>query len=135
MKRALPLLLLLATLDVHAYSGKELLEDCQAADAFYAERKGADPYQSVRGARCLAYVAGFADGYGVGDYLADKVGVRLNAICLPTDGDLSYRLVRAVLAHLDKQPPTSGASTATLVAGALAKVFPCEPQQPPLEGR
>ena len=108
-----------------AYSGRELLEDCQAAESFYVEKKSTDPYQSVKGARCMAYVAGFADGYGIGDYLAGKVGLQLNAICLPTDGDLQYRLVRAVLAHLEKQPPNTTADTRTLVAGALSKTFPC----------
>lgn len=111
-----------------AYSGKELLDDCQAAENFYVEKKSTDPYQSIKGARCMAYVAGFADGYGVGDFLAGKVGIQLNAICLPGDGDLQYRLVRAVLAHLEKQPPNTTADTRNLVAGALAKAFPC-PQQ------
>ena len=117
--------LLSATCLAHAYSGKELLEDCQAAEAFYVEKKSIDPYQSVRGARCMAYVAGFADGYGIGDFLAGKVGLQLNAICLPDDGDLQYRMVRAVLAHLEKQPPNTTAETRTLVAGALSKAFPC----------
>ena len=122
-----PLLALaaVASLPAEAYSGRELLEDCQAAESFYVEKKSTDPYQSVKGARCMAYVAGFADGYGIGDFLAGKVGLQLNAICLPTDGDLQYRLVRAVLAHLEKQPPNTTADTRNLVAGALAKAFPC----------
>lgn len=110
---------------VHAYNANELRQDCLAAEDFYSQKKSADPYQSIRGARCMAYVAGFADGYGVGDYLADKVGIKLNAICLPNDSDLPYRLVRAVLAHLEKQPPQTQSSTATLVAAALSKTFPC----------
>ncbi len=126
--RALILLAGLATGGVaQAYGGRELLEDCQAAEAMYADKKAGDPYRSVQGARCMAYVAGFADGYGVGDYLAGKVGVQLNAICLPSDGDVQYRLVRAVLAHLEKQPPNTTADTRTLVAGALSKAFPCPP--------
>jgi hypothetical protein len=128
MKMTSPLFALLGCIlsfNAAAYSGKELLEDCQAAEAFYTEKKSTDPYQSVRGARCMAYVAGFADGYGIGDFLAEKVGTNLNAICLPEDGNLSYRLVRAVLAHLERQPPNNAASTATLVAGALSKAFPC----------
>lgn len=123
--RLLSAALLLGSSTAHAYTGKELLEDCQAAEAIYSEKKTTDPYASVRSARCMAYVAGFADGYGVGDYLAGKVGVQLNAICLPTDGDVQYRLVRAVLAHLEKQPPNTTADTRTLVAGALSKAFPC----------
>lgn len=108
-----------------AYSSQELREDCQAAEAFYAEQTNTDPAPSVRSARCIAYVTGFADGYAVSDYLAEKVGVRLNAFCLPNDGNLPNRLVRAVLAQLDRQPPNSTAKTAMLVAGALAKHFPC----------
>ncbi len=120
-----PFLLVLAASPALAYSGPELLADCQAAESFFADKKSSDPYQSVRGARCLAYVAGFADGYGVADFLAGKVGVQLNALCLPTDGDVQYRLLRAVLAHLEKQPPATDADPRTLVAGALSKAFPC----------
>jgi len=123
--RALTLGLLLTAGGAHAYSGSELLEDCQAAEAVYAQKKPSDPYQSVKAARCMSYVTGFADGYGVGDFLAGKVGVQLNALCLPKDGDVPYRLMRAVLAHLEKQPPNADAPTANLVAGALAKAFPC----------
>jgi hypothetical protein len=109
----------------HAYSNQELREDCQAAESFFADEKSTDPYQSVRSARCIGYVAGFADSYAISDYLAEKVGVKLNAYCLPTDGNLTARMVRAVLGHLDHQPPNSTASTAMTVAGALAKTFPC----------
>jgi len=109
----------------HAYSSDEMRGDCQAAEESYQQKKSSDPFQSIRSARCIAYVAGFADGYAVSDYLADKVGVKLNAFCLPNEGDLSFRLVRAVLAHLDRQPPNSTTSTAMLVANALAKSFPC----------
>jgi len=119
---------LLATLFVtsaHAYTGKELLEDCQAADEFFAQKKTTDPYQSFKSARCVSYVAGFADGYSVSDFLAEKVGVKLNAFCLPNDPDLSMRLVRAVVIHVERVPPNTTVSTATLVAGALAKAFPC----------
>jgi len=125
MKHPLLLALLLWAGLARAYSGAELLEDCQAAEAVYAQKKPSDPYQSVKAARCMSYVAGFADGYGIGDLLAGKVGVQLNALCLPKDGDVQYRLVRAVLAHLEKQPPNADAPTANLVAGALAKAFPC----------
>lgn len=117
---------LLAQTAAHAYSHQELRQDCMAAEEFYSQKKNSDPYQSIRGARCMAYVAGFVDGYGVGDFLAEKVGVKLNAVCLPEESqDLTYRLVRAVLAHLEHQPPNNQASTATLVAGALTKAFPC----------
>ena len=68
---------LLATLfatQAHAYSIQELREDCQAAESFYNEKKSIDPYQSVMSARCIGYIAGFADGYAISDYLAEKVG-------------------------------------------------------------
>jgi len=115
----------LLSTQVHAYSNQELREDCQAAESFYGEKKSTDPYQSVMSARCIGYLAGFADGYAISDYLAETVGVKLNAFCLPTDGNLSARLVRAVLGHLDRQPPNVTTSTAMLVASALAKTFPC----------
>ena len=124
MKKLLLLVGCLFSLNVFAYSANELRDDCQAAEEFYMQKKG-DPYQSIKVARCISYVAGFADGYGVADYLAERVGIRLNAICPPSDGDLAYRLVRAVLAHLDRMPPNTTTSTATIVASALAKSFPC----------
>ncbi|MCG2578932.1 hypothetical protein LZ012_18215 [Dechloromonas sp. XY25] len=109
----------------HAYSPDELRGDCQAAEEMYAKQKSSDPIHSIRSARCIAYVAGFADGYAVSDYLAEKVAVKLNAFCLPNDPDLSMRLVRAVTIHVERVPPNTTMSTATLVAGALAKAFPC----------
>ncbi len=123
--RCLGLVALLFSVSAHAYTGPELRDDCQAADEFFAKNKTTDPYQSVKSARCLSYVAGFADGYAVSDYLAEKVGVKLNAFCLPNDPDLTRRLVRAVLIHVERVPPNTTVSTATLVAGALTKAFPC----------
>ena len=120
------LLAALFATQAHAYSSAELRGDCLAAEELYNQQKSSDPLHSIRSARCIAYVAGFADGYAVSDYLAEKVGVRLNAFCLPkNEADLSPRLVRSVLAHLDRQPPTATTSTAMLVASALAKSFPC----------
>lgn len=108
----------------HAYTAQEMLEDCRQAERLQNGEKNSDPLFAMRSGRCIAYVAGFADGYSVSDYLAERVGVRLNAFCLPKD-DLSLRLVRAVVIHVERVPPDTTASTATLVAGALAKAFPC----------
>lgn len=109
-----------------AYGGPELLADCQAAEALHSEKRSTDPYQSVRSTRCLAYVSGFADGYELTRHLAGQVGVGIDAFCLPAPGDdLQYRLVRAVLAHLERQPPGSETPVRILVAGALSKAFPC----------
>jgi len=106
-----------------AYTSAELRGDCQAAEALYQEQRSSDPYAAIRSTRCLAYVAGFADGYAISDYLAEKVGVRLNAFCLPQD-HLPQRLVRAVLDQFERLP-ANDSSTATIVAGALARSFPC----------
>ena len=116
------------SLSAPAYDGSELLGDCLAAETFY-NQKATDPYQSIRTTRCLAYITGVADGYEIGNFLADKVGVTLNAWCLPQDGDLSYRMIRAVVAHLEKQPPGTTAPSRKLVASALARAFPC-PETP-----
>ena len=124
MKRLLLLVALFAA-SAHAYTGKELRADCQAAEDAFAKSSRLDPYGSPKAARCIAYVEGFVDGYAISDFLAESVGVKLNAFCLPAGRDLSYRLVRAVLAHLERQPPNPEGSTATLVAGALSKAFPC----------
>ena len=126
---------LLFALPAHAYSGKELREDCTAAEGSFASKAATNPntYQSARGARCIGYIEGFVDGYAVSDHLAESVGVKLNAFCLPKSSDLSYRLVRSVLAHLDRLPPNTETGTATLVAAALSRTFPCavplEPKQ------
>lgn len=109
----------------HAYTGQQLLEDCRAADEFLSAGKSADAAESEKSTRCLSYLAGFADSYAVSEYLAEKIGVRLNAFCLKKDPDLSMRLVRAVLIHVERTPPGTSVSTATLVAGAFSKAFPC----------
>ena len=119
------LLVALFATSAHAYNGKELREDCQAADEFFANKKQSNPYDAVKSARCISYIAGFADGYAVGDYLSEKVGIKLNAFCLPNEGDMTFRLVRAVLAQLDRQPPNTVANTAATVASALSNAFPC----------
>jgi len=124
MKYLVLLAALFAT-QAQAYTPDELRGDCQAAEEMYAKQKTSDPFQSIRSGRCIAYVAGFADGYAVSDYLAGQVGMKLNAFCLPNDPDLSMRLVRAVTIHVERVPPNTTMSTATLVAGALAKAFPC----------
>jgi len=108
-----------------AYTAQEMLEDCRSAERLYAGEKNSDPFFAISSNRCISYVAGFADGYAVSDFLAEKVGVRINAFCLPNDPDLSLRLVRAVVIHVERVPPDTTVTTATLVAGALAKAFPC----------
>jgi hypothetical protein len=122
----------LFALPAYAYSGKELRDDCLAAESAFATNAASpNVYQSTRGARCIGYIEGFVDGYAISDFLAETVGVKLNAFCLPKSPDLSYRLVRSVLAHLDRQPPNPEIGTATLVAAALSKTFPCaEPLEP-----
>jgi hypothetical protein len=126
MTRLLLLLALLVAGNANAYNARELLGDCRAAEKLYAGEKSSDPYVALRSGRCISYVAGFADGYSVGDHLADKVGLRINAFCLPQDDpELSLRLVRAVVIHVERVPPDTTMGTATLVAGALARAFPC----------
>ncbi len=128
MRRQLGILAACLSFNAYGYSSDELRGDCLAAEEFYSGKPNPDPYQSIRGARCIAYISGFSDGYAVGDYLAEKIGVSLNAICLPDDENLPYRLVRSVLARLEHLPPNSPSSTATLVAAALSKTFPCADQ-------
>lgn len=120
------LFVLCFALPAHAYSSKELRTDCLAAESsFAANAASPDAYQSARAARCIGYLEGFADSYAVSDHLAESVGVKLNAFCLPKSADLSYRLVRSVLAHFDRLPPNPEGSTASLVAAALSRTFQC----------
>lgn len=123
MKKYLWLLAFGFSVSAHAYSANELQNDCQAADDFYTRHT--DPEPSLKATRCISYVMGVADGYAVSDFLAEKVGVKLNAFCLPKESDLPRRLVRATLAQLEHTAPNSTASTATLVAGGFARTFPC----------
>jgi len=125
MKKTLCLATALIATPAFAYTADELHGDCRAAQALYDGQKTSDLHDSLRSARCIAYVAGFADAFAVSDYLADKVGIRLNAFCLPKAENLSPLLVRSVVEHLDRLPPGGTASTATLVAGALSRSFPC----------
>ena len=80
MIKYLALLAALVSPLAHAYTTEELLGDCRAAEETQAGKKNSDPFHAIRSARCIAYVAGFADGYAVSDFLADKVGVKLNAL-------------------------------------------------------
>lgn len=125
MNRLLCLFALCLATSAQAYTPDELREDCRAADDFFAGKKTTDPYASLRSSRCISYVAGFADGYAVSDYLAGQLGFKLNAFCLPNDPDLTPRLVRAVLARLEILPPKSTGSTAMLVTSALSNAFTC----------
>ncbi len=118
---------LTTTFSAHAYDGSELLTDCQAADAIYQGDKGKDPQQQIRSTRCIAYVSGVADGYAVGEHLAKSVGLGLGAFCLPADDEIQRRLVGAVVRHLERLPAATrqAGQPGPLVAGALAKAFPC----------
>ena len=122
-KMAAALSLLALTGLAQAYTAEELQRDCRAAEASYSGEKEAE--LTPAGIRCQSYVMGVADGYAIGEYLARQAGLGLNAFCLPKDADLPRRLVRSVAIHLERMPPGSRTSTATLVAGALAKSFPC----------
>lgn len=128
MKFRLGIIAALFSLHAQAYNAEELRGDCLAAEEIHVGKADISREQSVRGARCTGYVSGFVDGYAVSDYLAEKVGVSLNAICITDKKDLSYRLVRSVLVHLENLPPNAPSSTATLVAAALSKTFPCSNQ-------
>ncbi len=109
----------------HAYTVAELLEDCQAAETIRPEAQANTPPSSARGARCTGYLMGIADGYAIADYLATKGGMQINAFCLPRDPDLIHRLTRAVIIQLERMPSNSTSSTASAVASAFAKTFPC----------
>lgn len=116
-------------LAVQAYSGPELQEDCLAAEQLLTGQKSTDIFHSVKSSRCLTYLDGFLDGYGIGDRLADKVGVRLNAFCAPRGQEDRIRLVRAVLAYLDRQPPfpkDSEIGAVQVVGAAFSKAFACK---------
>ncbi len=113
------------SLGAHAYTADELRADCQAAEEAHDAGVTAGQSQPGRADRCMGYIMGFVDGYAVSDHLATKIGVSLNALCFPRDADLPYRLLRSVRMHLDRTPPKSTISTATLIAAALSKSFPC----------
>ena len=126
MIRWLPLLAALLAAPAHAYSAGELLADCQAAEAIYAGNRAASPWSNPRATRCVAYLEGFVDSYVVTRHLADSVGVKLAAFCLPeAESDLHFRMVRAVLAQFDRLPPNPENTPATIVAAGLSRAFPC----------
>lgn len=111
---------------VHAYTAVELRDDCQAAETAFGNDRTGSPWGDARATRCVAYLEGFADSYAVTQHLADSVGVKLDAFCLPADDrQLSYRLVRAVLAQFDRLPPKPENTPATIVAAGLSRAFPC----------
>lgn len=117
--------LLLGSSLAQAYQAGELREDCQIAESMLAQQTSLTPYDSLRGTRCISYLAGFADGYAVADYLGSKVGLQIGAFCLPKEENLPPRMVRALLAQFDRMPPQIRQSTAEIAAAALARSFPC----------
>ena len=117
--------LLAGSAHAQAYTGQQLLADCRIAETQPDVTKISDPQEALSSTRCTAYISGFADGYAVSDYLAEKVGVKLNPLWPPRDPDLLQRMIRAVVIHVERTPPQNTVSTATLVAGALGKTFPC----------
>ena len=126
MIRWLPLLLALLAAPAHAYTATELLSDCQAAETVFAGDRAASPWGSAKATRCVAYLEGFVDSYLVTRHLADSVGVKLDAFCLPEPAlDLRFRMVRAVLAQFDRLPPNPDNTPATIVASAFSRAFPC----------
>ncbi len=129
-KMLLSLLLPLSfSLPALAYSGPEVKEDCVAAEILLTGQKSTDIFHSVKSSRCITYLEGFVDGFDVADHLADRVGVRLNAICAPKGPENRIRLVRAVLAYLDRQPPfpkDQEIPASQVVGAALASSFTCK---------
>lgn len=125
MKRLLACGLLLCYSLAQAYQADELREDCRIAEGMLARQGNLTPYDSLRGTRCISYLAGFADGYAVADYLGGKVGLQLGAFCLPKEENLAPRMVRALLAQFDRMPPQVRQGTAEIAAAALARSFSC----------
>ncbi len=124
--RTLCLLAALFAGTAHAYDLQQLNEDCRAQELRIGDDKPLiDIPKQTQSDRCLAYIRGVVDGYEIADRLAGKVGVQLNAFCLPKDPEIDFRLTRAVVIQLERMPPLSTVSAATLVAGSLAKAFPC----------
>lgn len=129
MRKFLIGLLCSLPLAAQAYTGPELQEDCLAAETLLTGQKSTDIFHSVKSSRCLTYLEGFLDGYGVAERLGNRVGIRLNAFCAPREAEERVRLVRAVLAYLDRQPPFPAGSTipAAQVAGAaFSTAFACK---------
>ncbi|MCK6413067.1 MAG: hypothetical protein L6Q55_11675 [Azonexus sp.] len=125
MKRLLFCGLLLCSPLALAYQAEELRGDCQIAEGMLAQRTGIPPYDSLRATRCISYLAGFADGYAVADYLGGKIGLQIAAFCPPKDENLAPRMVRALLAQFDRMPPQIRQGTAEITAAAFARSFPC----------
>jgi hypothetical protein len=111
-----------------AYSAQDLHADCKRAEAFLADEKKLDLLDTLAGTRCLAYLQGFADGYGISEVLARRVGIEFAAFCLPQDIDMQ-RLVRAVLLYLSRNPlppETLAVVPADQVTiAALSRAFAC----------
>jgi hypothetical protein len=53
----------------HAYRFRNYVRTARPQKVFTPSKKSIPtPYQSVMSARCIAYIAGFADGYAISDY-------------------------------------------------------------------
>jgi len=125
MRKLLACGLLLCCSVAQADQANELREDCRIAESMLTQQGSLTPYDSLRGTRCISYLAGFADGYAVADYLGGKVGLQLGAFCPPKDENLAPRMVRSLLAQFDRMPPQVRQGTAEIAAAAFARSFPC----------
>ena len=99
--------------------------DQQVAEEMWPPSKEQHPFKSIRSARCIASMS-LVLPMLPGQQLPGRASQRSNSMrfCLAQRPDLSMRLVRTVTIHVERVPPNTTMSTATLVAGALAKAFP-----------
>lgn len=119
------ILLLATSFCTHAYDGRDLQRDCEAAETLFAQPTAGNPYETLRAARCFSYLTGLVDGYALGDYMADRIGVSLNALCLPTGDDAPRLMIKALLSYARQQAPGGSLPTHLLAAGAMVKHFSC----------
>jgi Rap1a immunity proteins len=111
-------------------SGRDFLEVCSSVGlekGVGIEKDGEgsrDAARASRDATCLAWVAGFAEGFLVHDEL---IGVprRDRLACVP-NGESTMRIVRVMKKYLADHPEKARRATRYIASLALAEAFPCK---------
>lgn len=101
-------------------SGNSLLDECQTP------KHDMSLYFAKRG-YCQGYIAGIVDGSHIGDSRVDVVkgDVGGNVFCMPRTANLN-QAIDIVTNWLTSNPQDRHLTAASLVAYALAEVWPCK---------
>ena len=110
------------TVFASTYTAQRLYADCLEAEKMLSTKTT----ESIESTRCISYLEGVADGYGVADYLATRIGIDIGAFCPPESPNRQLSLVRSLLSYLEKTPNKQNTDIKNLVPLAFSQSYPCQ---------